>query len=91
MRSTTLPLSSLYREAVYFTLRQQVPLALLCLLLLDGGRTAKVCGIAMLGFWVGAVMIIARRPTSPNPGDLAFLRWGFLPIFGLAIILAKII
>ena len=89
MQSTTLPLSSLYREAVYFTLRQQVPFALLCLLLLDGGRPAKVCGIAMLGFWVGAVMIISHRPTSPNPGDLAFLRWGFWPTFALAIILAK--
>ena len=90
MRSTTVPLSSLYREAVYFTLRQQVPPALLCLLLLDGGRTAKVCGIAMLGFWAGAVIIIGRRPTSPNPGDLVFLRWGFLPIFVLALVMAQI-
>jgi hypothetical protein len=90
MRSTVLPLSSLYREAVFFTLRQQVPCALLCLLLLDGGRMAKVCGIAMLGFWSAAALIMARRPRSPGAHDVLFLRWGFLPLFALTASVAQL-
>jgi hypothetical protein len=90
MRSTVLPLSDSYRGAIHFALLQQVPCALLCLLLLDGGRTAKVCGVAMLGFWAAAAIIMARRPSSPGPGDITFLRWGFLPLFALALALAQL-
>jgi hypothetical protein len=91
MRSTVLPLSHSYREAVFFTLCQQVPWALLCSLLLDGGRMAKVCAIAMLGFWSAATVFMVRRPQTPTARDLAFLRWGFLPLFGVAALLAQLI
>jgi hypothetical protein len=84
-------LSDSYREAVYFTLRQQVPWALLCSLLLDGGRMAKVCAIAMLGFWLAATFFMVRRPQSPTAHDLTFLRWGFLPLFAVTALLAQII
>ena len=90
MRSTVLSLPPLYREAVFFTLRQQVPCALLCLLTLDGGRMAKVCGIAMLGFWSAAALVMARRPRSPGAHDLTALRWGFLPLFVLTALLAHL-
>lgn len=91
MRSTVLPLSSFYREAIFFTLRQQVPCALLCLLMLDGGHMARVCGIAMLGFWSAAAMFMARRPQSPSPHDLRFLRWGFLPLFAVTALLVQVV
>ncbi|GIW88127.1 MAG: hypothetical protein KatS3mg108_2451 [Isosphaeraceae bacterium] len=90
MRSTVLPFSDTYREAIHFALLQQVPCALLCLLLLDGGRMAKVCGVAVLAFWAAAALIMARRPNSPGPGDIAFLRWGFLPLFALVVVLAQL-
>jgi hypothetical protein len=90
MRSTVLPLSDSYRRAINFALFQQVPCALLCLLMLDGGRMAKVCGVVMLGFWAAAALIMARRPNSPGPLDIAFLRWGFLPLFALAVALAQL-
>ena len=35
-----------YRAPVMFALLLQIPIALLCMLLLDGGETARVCGIA---------------------------------------------
>jgi hypothetical protein len=91
VRSTVLTLTDRYREAVHFTLLQQVPFAVLCLLQLDGGRMARVCGVAMLGLWAAAGLIMARRPTSPQPGDLTFVRWGFLPLFALAALLAQLI
>jgi hypothetical protein len=84
-------LSHSYREAVFFTLCQQVPWALLCSLLLDGGRMAQVCGIAMLGFWSVATAFMVRRPRSPSADDLTFLRWGFLPLFAVTALLAQLI
>jgi hypothetical protein len=61
------------------------------MLMLDFGRMGKVCGIAMLGYWAGAALIVARRPNAPAAGDLTFLRWGFLPLFVFAALLARII
>src|SRR4051794_21374872 len=81
-------LSAEYREPVRFTLLQQVPVAVLCLLMLDGGRMARVCGIAMVGFWCGVFLLWLRRPRQPTRTDLAFLRWGFFPIFAASLALA---
>ncbi|QEH39196.1 hypothetical protein OJF2_78080 [Aquisphaera giovannonii] len=89
MQGTVLPLSDDYRGAVYVALLQQVPCALLCSLMLDGGRLARVCGIAVLGFWVAAALIMARRPTAPGRWDRPFLRWGFLPVLATTIALSR--
>ncbi len=91
MRSTVLPLDSRYRGALYGALFQQVPCALLCLLMLDGGRMARICGIAMVGFWAVAAIIMVRRPSAPGAWDLRFLRWGFWPVFGLAVLMAQLV
>ena len=85
MQSTVLPLSSRYREAIYFSLSQQVPWALLSLLILDGGNMARICGITMLGFWAAVALMMVRRPLSPSSFDIMFLRWGFLPLYGLVL------
>jgi hypothetical protein len=29
---------------------------------------------------MGTVLILVRRPRNPTRGDLAFIRWGLLPI-----------
>ncbi len=92
MQSVVLPLSSRYREAVFFSLlRQQVPWALLSMLLLDGGRVARISGITMLGFWAGVALMMVRRPLSPSSFDIMFLRWGFLPLNVLVIVLVGIL
>jgi hypothetical protein len=77
-----------YRRAVRVALCVQIPAALVCLLLLDGGRTAQICGIAMLGFWLVAAAVAAHRPWTPSAADLWFWRWGFIPCFVLALLLA---
>lgn len=85
MHTSSLRLSSRYRDAIYFTLfSQQLPIAVLCLLLLDGGRCARVCGIAMVAFWSAVALVMARRPDAPEPSDLLYLRWGFLPVLVLS-------
>jgi hypothetical protein len=84
-------ISTAYDEPVRFALLQQVPAALLCLLVLDGGLMAKVCGGAMAGFWVGAGWLWARRPRNPSPTDIAFIRWGFFPLLAASLVLAAIV
>ncbi len=92
MQSTILPLSSRYDEAVYFSLlRQQIPWAILNMLLLDGGRMAWICGVTMLGFWAAVALIMVRRPLSPSSFDIMFLRWGFLPLNVLVIVLVGVL
>jgi hypothetical protein len=81
-------LSPKYRDAVRTTLKVQVPLAILSLLIFDEGQTAKVCGATMAGFWLSAAFIAWRRPWTPTTWDLRFWRWGFLPAFVAALYLA---
>ena len=77
-----------YRAAARVALWTQFPIAVLGLLALDGGWTAKLCGAVLLGFWLAAAIIAYRRPWAPSPGDLWFWRWGFIPCFMIALIVA---
>ena len=79
-----------YDRALRVALGLQIPIALVSMLVLDLGRTARVCGIAMLGFWLAAALIAARRPWTPTPADLRFWRWGFIPCFVLALVCAAL-
>ncbi len=83
MQSTVLPVTGRYREAIVFTLIQQVPCALLSMLMLDGGVMARICGITILGFWAAVALMMIRRPLSPTSFDIMFLRWGFFPLYSL--------
>lgn len=82
-------ISPLYRQAAYRGLAVQVSLAVLCVLLLDGGRASKCCGVAMAAFWCVAVLIAARRPWSPTTGDLRFWQYGFIPCFFLTLLILR--
>ena len=89
MRHTVLPLSPLYRDAVYLALCQQGLCALLSLLMLDGGRLARVCGVVVAVFWASAALLMLSRPTAPGRAQLALLKWGFVPLFSLATALVQ--
>lgn len=80
-----------YRGAFRVALIQQLPTALLCALFLDGGATAKVCGIALAGFWGAALVCLARRPFSPAASDLAYIRYGFFPVFACTLVAANFV
>lgn len=70
-----------YRRPLWRAVEQQLAMTVLCVLMLDGGQMARLCGIAMAAFWGGASFVLVRRPTSPTAGDLWYLRAGFLPMF----------
>ena len=70
-----------YRSPVMDALKVQIPLAILCFLMLDGGYLARLCGIAMTAHWLGILLAMFRRPFTPTNVDVVYIRWGFLGLF----------
>jgi hypothetical protein len=85
-----LPLSDDYRRPIRAALYQQITIAVLCMLMLDGGGTAKFCGVVMLGFWSGAALIMARRPMTPTTLDKILIKYSFMPLFAVAGMIAQL-
>jgi hypothetical protein len=65
-----------YDQRIWFSVKQQVLLTILAGLVLDMGQTARAMAAVMAGYWIGAAVIVMRRPLSPSKGDLLFVRWG---------------
>jgi hypothetical protein len=89
--SYSLPISSSYRKPVFEALVLQMLLGLLSALILDGGTTARICGIALIAFWAGAAVLIWRHPQMPTRTDITFVRFGYLPVVVLAFFLVHFI
>ena len=70
--SYSLPISPSYRKAIFEAVVLQLILAILSLMILDGGTTARICGIALVAFWGGATVLIWRKPRSPTKTDIEF-------------------
>ena len=76
-----------YVAAIRLTLWQQFSWLVFCALLLDSGRTLRLCLITVLGFWLFAMLCLARGHRKPDPVGLIFLRWGFFPLFAVVCVL----
>ena len=87
----SLPISPRYRQAIFEAVGLQVLLGFLSLLILDGGTTARICGVALVAFWIGALVLIWRRPKWPTPTDIQVLRFGYLPVVVLAFFLVHFV
>ncbi len=87
----TLLLSKGYRRPIRVAIFQQVVIAILCLLMLDGGQLARLCGITMFGFWSGAALIMIRRPWNPTPTDKDLIKLSSVPLFAVAVVIAQIL
>ena len=75
-----LPISQKYDTAIYEAVVLQILLGLLAYMILDGGGIAQICGIALVAFWGGAVVLIWRHPQSPSRTDIELIRFGYLPL-----------
>ena len=82
--SWSLPITASYRTPIFEAAALQVILGILSLMILDGGTTARICGIALVAFWGGATVLIWRHPRSPTKTDIALIRFGYLPLVVLA-------
>jgi len=89
--SYSLPISPSYRKAIFEAVALQVLLGLFSGLILDGGTTARIFGIALVAFWGGATILIWRRPQSPTRTDIEVIRFGYLPVVVIAFALVHLI
>lgn len=89
--SYSLPIASAYRRAIFEALALQAVVAVFSGLALDFGQAAQICGIALLSFWSGALVLIWRRRLNPSPLDISLVRIGYLPAVLLAAVLAPAI
>jgi len=87
----TLPIAPAYRAAIKVAILLQVLLTLFIGLLLDGGYTAGIGACVMGGFWIGVAAVVFRRPRNPTPLDLLYVRWGYVPLLVLSVIIAPVI
>ncbi len=84
------PISNAYFRPIRVALSIQIPVAIFCLLLLDGGQLANFCGITMIGFWSGAALVIIRRPHTPTEADTTLIQYAFVPLFPVSMVIARI-
>ncbi len=78
--SYSLPVAQSYRKPIFEALMVQIIIGLLSLLILDGGTTARICGIALVAFWGGTAVLVWRQPQTPTKLDLELIRFGYLPL-----------
>jgi hypothetical protein len=77
-------ISANYKRPIGTALVTQAIVAVLSGMILDGGTVMRICLIAMIAFWVGAAVLIWRRPQSPTKTDLALIQGGYLVVVGIA-------
>jgi hypothetical protein len=75
-----------YGRPIKTALLQQGIFLILAALALDMGETWHTTLVAVLAYWMSAGVIVARRPDSPTRTDLFFIRWGFLVIWLIVVI-----
>jgi hypothetical protein len=63
----------------------QIAVLALSGMVLDRGYVHTACRYASVGFWLGVVLVLCRRPASPQPSDLAYIRWGLPVIVVIAV------
>ena len=76
-----------FRDAIVFTLVQQIPLLMLSALLLDGGLVFKRVAIASVAFCILTLVIMVRRGPNLPDTDILLVKWGYLPVLLVTCIL----
>jgi hypothetical protein len=80
-----------YRRAMIFAVSYQVPLGILCGLMLDGGLSFQIFGMAMAGFWPSVALIIRRSPKQASKLDLLWIRAGGLLVMIVVATVAPVV
>lgn len=79
-------ISPAYDGVIRKSLVVQLVVGSVAALMLDGGIAARVVGVAVLGFWLCAAVIIVHRPREPSNVDLAFVHWGFWLVLAISVV-----
>jgi hypothetical protein len=68
-----------FRNTINFAVAQQIIILVMTSLILDGGDSFRICGVAALAFWAGVGTIRFRRQI-PTKGDIIFIKGVYLPL-----------
>ncbi len=82
-------LSPHYKRPIIVAAVASALLMLLSAMVLDGGGTALATFCAIIGFWIGVILIIARRPQLPTKADIDVIRFGPITVVIAAQFLAR--
>ncbi len=86
-----MPLSDDYKPPIRLALIQQGVVGLFCLLLLDGGKMAQLCGIVVLAFWTGVGVIMFRRSSQPTEADMLVIKYAFVPLLIVFVVITNLL
>ena len=86
----SLPISASYRSAIWTAVKIQLVVTVICGFVTDQ-TLARLFGVALVAFWVAAAVLILRRPQSPSAFDLWFVRFGFLAVSVVSVVLTPLI
>lgn len=86
----TYEFSPKYWRAIRVSFAVHFPVWFLTLFVLDMGQTNRACEVAMLCQWITNMLVVLRRPQTPTSLDLIIIRYGFVPIFLIAIVAGEI-
>lgn len=62
-------------------------LLVLSFMVMDYGEAFFASFYATVAFWTGVILIVLRRPQTPTPTDIRFIRFGSL----LAVVIAQLL
>jgi hypothetical protein len=68
-----------YTNHVFVAFAFQLLFLVFYILGLDNGRHLRAFAAFSLAFWLGAIVIMVRRPNNPTRFDLLYVRWGLAP------------
>lgn len=84
-------ISPLYWHALKTAVLLQLFFGALTSLMLDLGRSFGFFQVALLGHWIGILLIITRRPLSATKIDIFFIRWGIVLLLIMARLIAPLV
>ena len=79
------------RSAFKTYLIVQLILLILTQLLLHSGHFYQFFIIALIGYWLPVLFILARRRQNPTKLDFLFVRYGVIPLWFAALFVAPIV
>lgn len=85
-----IPLARSYWPAMLTAVGVQLLCVVLSAMVLDGGNAAMLCVCTMVGFWVGALLMILQHPEDPTDTDLRAIRFGFLPLYLMGFVIVEV-
>lgn len=68
-----------WRATLWTAVAFSVVMAILSLLALDFGQSARLSGVGLAAFWSATLLVLWRRPGNPSRWDLVLIRWGCVP------------